>query len=295
MALIDVLKFIVRHPLNEGRKVDAVLRFARWQIGSRLLREPVVHEWIAGSRFLVRHGETGLTGNLYAGLHEFADMAFVMHALRPTDLFVDIGANAGSYTILACAVAKARGCAFEPLPSTYRRLTDNVRLNGLEDRVRCLNMAVGSEPREARFTTELDTVNHIVGSGEATAGAISVPVTTLDAALGADAPWLMKIDVEGYELPVLEGATATLRQHTLHAVILELNGSGERYGHDEGRIVSMMADHGFEPCSYDPFARELLNADGPSQTGNTIFVRHRALVSKRLKDAPQVPVNGRPV
>ena len=70
----------------------------------------------------MRHGETGLTGNLYAGLHEFADMAFVMHALRPTDLFVDIGANAGSYTILACAVAKARGCAFEPLPSTYRRL-----------------------------------------------------------------------------------------------------------------------------------------------------------------------------
>jgi hypothetical protein len=34
-----------------------------------------------------------VTGNIYCGLHEFADMGFVLHFLRPGDLFVDVGAN----------------------------------------------------------------------------------------------------------------------------------------------------------------------------------------------------------
>lgn len=44
---------------------------------------------------------TGATGNWYCGLQEYEDMSFVLHALRPGDLFVDVGANIGSYSILA--------------------------------------------------------------------------------------------------------------------------------------------------------------------------------------------------
>jgi hypothetical protein len=42
-----------------------------------------------------------MSGNIYAGLHEFGDMAFVLHFLRAGDLFADVGANIGSYTVLA--------------------------------------------------------------------------------------------------------------------------------------------------------------------------------------------------
>jgi len=296
MSLLDTLKFIVKHPLNRGSEADAVMRFAKWQIGSRLLPGPVVHEWIGGARFFVRHGETGLTGNLYAGLHEFADMAFVLHVLRDTDLFADIGANAGSYTLLACRAVGAAGVAFEPFPPTFQRLSDNVRLNRLEDRVRCLNMALGREPGTARFTSGLDTVNHILGAGEDDAGAVSVPVSTLDAALAGAAPAVMKIDVEGYELPVLEGGGATLRNEALLAVIMELNGSGERYGHDESRIAAMMRNLGFDACTYDPFERRLVDLAGAaSATGNTLFVRQRERVMQRLKSAPPFKANGKAV
>jgi len=48
---------------------------------------------VNGSKFLVKTGETGLTGNIYTGLHEFPDMGFLLHFLRAEDLFVDIGAN----------------------------------------------------------------------------------------------------------------------------------------------------------------------------------------------------------
>ena len=43
----------------------------------------------------------GVTGNVYCGLHDFAEMSFMLHLLRAGDLFADIGANVGSYTVLA--------------------------------------------------------------------------------------------------------------------------------------------------------------------------------------------------
>jgi hypothetical protein len=72
----------------------------------------VVHTWIDGAKFFVRRGETGLTGNVYAGLHEFADMGYLLHVLRAQDTFIDGGANVGAYTILACVARGATGHAF---------------------------------------------------------------------------------------------------------------------------------------------------------------------------------------
>ncbi len=72
----------------------------------------------------------GATGNFYTGLHEFEDMSFVLHALRSTDVFVDVGANIGSYTVLAAAVVGAQCIAFEPILETYGHLLQNVNLDG---------------------------------------------------------------------------------------------------------------------------------------------------------------------
>ena len=78
---------------------------------------------------------TGVTGNIYAGLHEFADMAFVLHFLRAGDLFADVGANVGSYTILASGVVGCRTVAFEPDPVTAAALERNINLNKIAERV----------------------------------------------------------------------------------------------------------------------------------------------------------------
>ena len=72
---------------------------------------------------------TGATGNIYAGLHEFNDMAFCLHLLRSGDLFVDVGANIGSYTVLASKVAGANSITLEPVPQTFERLKRNVNIN----------------------------------------------------------------------------------------------------------------------------------------------------------------------
>ncbi len=293
MSLLNTIRFITGHPLNRRQKLRAVLRFAKWQVGSRLISGDIVHEWIDGSKFFVRAGETGLTGNIYTDLHEFSDMAFLLHFLRDDDLFVDVGANVGSYTILGCAVAGARGVAFEPVPTTYKRLIENLRLNHLENRVEAVNAGVGSQPGSLRFTSDEDTMNHILADSEVCANPIDVGVVTLDRALEGRTPSLLKIDVEGYELPVLQGANETLSSHSLRAVIMELNGSGERYGFDESKIVDLMREHGFNACSYEPFDRRLAKLDRQKpDSGNTLFIRDMAVVADRLKNADRLSISG---
>jgi hypothetical protein len=80
--------------------------------------------------------------------------------------------------------------------------------------------------------------------------------------------------VEGYETLVLRGAEETLSRSSLHSVIMELNGSGKRYGFDESAILEMMQDHGFKTYSYDPLTRSLVNLQGRNlDSGNTLFTR----------------------
>ena len=61
-------------------------------------RESRIFDWIEGSKLAARNGMTGATGNIYCGLHEFVDMAFLLHLLRPSDLFVDVGAGFLQFT-----------------------------------------------------------------------------------------------------------------------------------------------------------------------------------------------------
>ncbi len=143
---------------------------------------------------------TGATGNIYSGLLEFEDMAFLLHFLRSGDTFLDIGANVGTYSILASAVRAARTLAFEPGPVAFKHLTDNIRLNGIDSLVQSHCVAIGRGVGRLRFTTGLDTGNHIAPNGKGTDGSallevIEVPVVPLDQF--AARPALIKIDVRG--------------------------------------------------------------------------------------------------
>ena len=294
MSVLNVVKFITTHPLTRDNKFKSIIRFVKWQIGSRLVPGEIVYDWINGSRFRVRTGETGLTGNIYAGLHEFPDMGFLLHVLRDDDLFIDVGANVGSYTILACAAIGASAYAFEPIPNTYKRLVENMRLNHLENRVKCVNIGMGSEPASIVFTSNMDTGNHVLASGEQSDNTISVDVSTLDKVLSGESPAVMKIDVEGYEIPVLEGASEILKRRTLHSLIIELNGSGDRYGFDESRILEMLFDHGFRTYSYNPLDRILVKLQGKNlQSDNTLFIRNDSFVLDRLKTSPKITIHGK--
>lgn len=281
-SILPTLRFIAQHPLSSRRPLSAYWRYARWQIESRL-RGEVIFDWIEGSKLVACNGMTGATGNIYCGLHEFVDMAFLLHLLRPGDLFVDVGANVGSYTVLASAVCGARTIAIEPDPGTVQSLKRNVEANGIGDRVTVIEAALGASPGTVRFTVGQDTTNRVVVA-DAGVETREVEVLTLDATLAKQAPVLVKMDVEGYEPQVVAGAASVLKNNSLLAVIAETT--------DE-RMHSLLHASGFDPVTYEPFSRSLFPAPdgGASRSRNTLFVRFDP-VRDRLQSAAHRLVAG---
>jgi hypothetical protein len=113
--MMTIIEFGFSHPLTCQLKLRSFARILKWQVACRLRREIII-PWISGTKLVASRGMTGATGNIYGGLHEFADMLFVLHFLRQGDLFLDVGANIGSSTVLASGVRGARTWAFEPDP-----------------------------------------------------------------------------------------------------------------------------------------------------------------------------------
>jgi FkbM family methyltransferase len=268
----------------------ALWRFIRWQINTRLNPYPVVFSFTENSRLLVWKGLTGATGNVYCGLHEFEDMGFLLHFLRPDELFIDIGANIGSYTILAVAEVKARSISIEPVPETFKNLVQNIKINNIESSVSALNIGIGRTKTVLKFTQNLDTTNHVVADDFE--NGIEVPIQTLDSICNGQEPSILKIDVEGFEAEVIYGGKSVLGNKSLKAIIIELNGSGRRYGYNDSSIHQSLKEFGFQPCRYDPFKRTLETTESFGQH-NTIYVREIAFVRDRLSKARPFIVQGK--
>lgn len=294
LALLQTIRFLFEHPLSSQRPVDALVRYMRWQLGSRLSPGPVVVDFADDARLLVRPGMAGATGNVYTGLHEYEDMAFMLHSLRPDDLFVDVGANVGSYTVLAAKVAGARVVAFEPIGSTFRALSDNIALNGILGRVDARRECVGRARGVVRMSSNLDTINHVVVDGANGGSSVEVPLVCLDEALDAT-PFLVKLDVEGYELEALRGAERLLADQALKALIVEVNSSGERYSRPDAELFRLLEQHGFALYDYQPRERRLVPATAARARINHLYLRDASQIQERVRTAKKIHVLGQEI
>lgn len=285
------LRQYLNHPLGRRNRIATLARILRWQTGSRLLGAKAAMPFVNDTRLLVGTGMHGATGNIYVGLMEFEDMAFVLHLLREDDGFLDVGANVGVYSILA-ASRGARVLAIEPVPATFEQLLDNVHLNRFEAQIDARNIGVGSEPGELCFSTQSGPTNHVLVPGEACENAVTVAVSALDAVAAGWSPTLIKIDVEGFEANVIRGAARLLSQLSLHAVLIELNGLGMRYSFRDSDLHTELLGFGFRPMHYDPFTRRLAPLEGHRDVGNTLYVRPSVALDQRLREAPRTQVIG---
>jgi FkbM family methyltransferase len=289
-SLGRLLALILRHPLHAGQRGWAIGNWLRWQLGTLLLRRRVVVPWVDGVSFIAGRGETGLTGNVYLGLLEYEDMAFVLHVLRGDNTFVDVGANVGAYSLLAGGAVGASVIAFEPVPATVARLREQVVINRLGSRGELFNAGVGSAPGELHFTNNQDTINRVVLSG-AGPNTSRVAVTTLDEALSpviaGGGRYVLKVDVEGFEYQVLAGAERTLAASGFLALVIELNGSGAAYGYSDRQIHDLLVGHGLTAVRYEPRSRRLSPLTGVNDAGgNTLYVRDLAAVAGLCATAP---------
>jgi FkbM family methyltransferase len=151
------------------------------------------------------------------GVWEPALTQLVREVVRPGDTFVDVGANIGYFTLLAARLVGTEGTvqSYEPSPSIGARLHANVSRNGLLDRVTLHAVAVGAQPGEITLflADDENTGQSSTRPAESASAEAVVAVRTLDETVPTDR-WattrFVKVDAEGDELAVLEGARKLL-------------------------------------------------------------------------------------
>jgi FkbM family methyltransferase len=280
----------MNHPLNKKNKLGSLLCFIKWQLKCRLYKSEHIYKWVDKTNFIIKRGEHAMTGNLYCGLLEYEDMSFVLHSLKETDNFYDIGANVGSYTLLASGVKRCKSFCFEPIQSTFERLINNVNLNKIQHLVDARNIGIGDRNERISFTNDLNTTNRVCKDSSID-NTENVDVIRLDDNFKPSIPSIAKIDVEGFEDFVLKGGKNFFSSSNTIALIIELNGSGKIFNIEDDEIHKEILSFGFSPIKYAPFERRLTSLESYNSNGNTIYVRDIEAIQKRCNESDSVCIH----
>jgi FkbM family methyltransferase len=151
----------------------------------------------------------------------------LVELLGPGDVFYDVGANVGFFTLLAARLVGPRGAvlAFEPDPRNAEVLRSNVARNDLEN-VEVFEQAVADSAGRRTLVLAESTASHLADGGPEDETTV-VDVVTLDDLEGAPGhrpPSAIKLDVEGAEVAALRGAARLIARHR-PTIICELHGT----------------------------------------------------------------------
>lgn len=166
----------------------------------------------------------------WAGIYEMVLQDLLAHELREGSVFYDVGANAGFFSLLAARLVGSSGCvySFEPVEENAVDIESQMILNGIHN-CEVHRIALSNKPGILQMHTGPNSsMGRIVTSEEAKQSAaplLSVDVTTLDSfAPKHRPPDLIKIDVEGEEANVLDGARSILNLPQAPTLVIELHG-----------------------------------------------------------------------
>lgn len=168
---------------------------------------------------------------IYAQNYEASERRFVLDYLKPGDVFIDVGANIGLFSIIAALSVGKNGqvISFEPASATYRRLCENIHLNDMASIIQTYLLAVSN----IRETRQFNVSKGIYAAWNSFAVPVCddrrfskqmVDSVTLDDVVASNALpkiSLLKVDVEGWELYVLWGAQSLLSSDQAPDILIE--------------------------------------------------------------------------
>jgi FkbM family methyltransferase len=177
-------------------------------------------------------------------------VAWLEQSLKQGDVLYDIGANVGAYSLVAARLPGNRNVSvysFEPSAQTFDSLIENIALNGLADRVIALPIALTNQTGILQFaysSTEAGAASHpgLMGAGARSQSVLGYRLDDCVTHLSIPRPTHMKIDVDGSELLVLQGAEDLLQTQQLRSILVETDQDGAT-----GREVRML----LEKCGFE--------------------------------------------
>lgn len=240
-----------KHPLR------ILARCIAWELLC-LRGRPV--SWCYDSRFRVtlkpREGASRLA--YYFGYTEPELFALYARIIKPGMVIVDAGANIGLHTLFFSRLVGNRGrvCSFEPDPRNFARLEEHLALNQIKN-VTAVPCALGKLKKTAAlFHDSSDSSrSHIVSDVKSHKDLSLVQVLSLDdyaVSQSLDEISFLKADVEGHELPLLQGASDLMSRGAIKVLQLEIETHNlERSGTRESTILELLHRSGYEHCIWN--------------------------------------------
>ena len=210
-------------------------------------------------------------------------LEWIHNSIRDGDVLYDIGANVGAYSLIAAKKpgGRARVFAFEPSYATMATLCANIVLNDVAELVTPVPVALTSDTGLTVFglrNLEPGAARHVLGAGASANGpvlyeqpVIAFRLDDLIELLRLPMPAHIKLDVDGAELAVLEGASSTLSSPVLRSMLVEVAASAS------GGVAGILARHGFRLES----KVDLQTNAGEHAVWYGLFVRERDLGAAR--------------
>lgn len=296
--LLRVVRDLLKSESGRRHPLRVLARFAHLQLRRRLSPVPFSFRTVTGTRAFVdsRGDFGGITPLYYFDLPNLQETAFACHCLRGGDVFWDIGANQGFWSLLLAG--RGIEChAFEPTPVTFANQVRqfSMQQSSHRDRLRGHNIGFSSRGGKMRFTVDRGLSNFLLKDEDLYPGeATEVDVTTIDAFCEqVRPPNLIKIDVEGWTSQVLEGASATLQRPDLRGLVIETFRFADGAKPEVRAIEDLLAGFGFRPFRYDPSRRSLHPLLRFTEGGaDTIYARDAEDLRELLRTAEPVACFG---
>ncbi|WP_456440975.1 FkbM family methyltransferase [Psychroserpens sp.] len=214
--------------------------------------------------YKLKLSNSSLSLTYYADEGDYDEDNFISKILKPGDTYVDVGANIGSLVLTASISVSNSGkvVGIEAHPETFKNLEANIKLNKSKN-IKLVQSAVGDRKGVLFFSNiNSDDQNKVLLEPK---NGIEVEVNTLDELLlEYQNVSVLKIDVEGYEKYVLEGAKETLNKTDV--ILFESwENHFSNFGYNTGNVIQILNNQGFEVYKKDQKMLKLLNVDYRSE------------------------------
>ncbi len=197
--------------------------------------------------------DSGDYEHLAGPMFEREQIEHFLNVLREDDILYEIGGHIGTWSVfMAQRLTAGRLVVFEPEPRNNDRLAKNLALNSLSN-VSLMKVAASDENGTAGFGVHARNSDgrHSLVLNDAHANVIQVPTLRLDdapATLNVPPPTALKIDCEGAELRVLQGATGLLASGQIKTIFIEAHGVQlAQLGKTTDDVSAVLTNAGFQP------------------------------------------------
>lgn len=242
-AKINSLKLLFKHPLNTKKKTYTFLKVIFWKFNQKFLKFSIIIPFTKNYEYICNPVSDYAGMIFYMKYPDYFEFKFLEKALKKKSTFIDIGAGFGDYSLLAAEILSSENSkifSFEPADLPFIGFSKNIVLNKLENKISLMKEIISDSVGYLYFheekTSEISHISHKkLGKKRQT--------TTIDSMVKKyklreiD---LIKIDVEGAEKMVLDGAKLSLKRGIIKNIILELNAKNKDFTTSHEQIIEYL-------------------------------------------------------